>query len=351
MQVLRDVDPARVRMDFLVLGAGRGDYDAEIQRLGSRVIPCLLPPRSIGFPWRLRRVLAEEGPYDVVHSHVLHFSGLVLALAARAGVPVRIAHAHMDSTALDRRAGAARRMYLAIMKAAVRRNATHGFAVSDGAARALFGGSWREDARFRVVRCGLDFSAYRAPAEIASIRAELGVPRDAVVLGHVGRFDEWKNQAFLLPVLAAARRREPKARLVLVGEGPLRGQVAGEARRLGLEAAVVFTGLRPDVPRLLRAFDVFVFPSVYEGLPLAGLEAQAAGLPLVMSDHLTRELTVLPELFTWVPLSAPPDAWAEAALASARRGSAGDAVSALERSEFSLARSVSGLLDAYGASR
>jgi glycosyltransferase involved in cell wall biosynthesis len=351
VQVLRNLDPTRVQLEFLALRPGRGDYDGEIERLGSAVIPCGAAPTSpFRFARRFAAVLRERGPYQVVHSHVHHFSGFVLALARRAEVPVRIAHVHMDSSALDAAAGPARRAYLRLMEAAVRRHATHGFAVSEAAAASLFGAGWREDERWAVARCGLDFSAFRAPAEVASIRASLGVPRDAVVLGHVGRFDAWKNQSFLVRIAAAAVRRDPRAFLVLVGDGALRERVASEAAALGVRDRVAFLGLRDDVPRVMRSFDVFVFPSLHEGLPLVGIEAQAAGLPIVLADHLTRELAVIPELFTWVPLSTGPAAWADAALSAVRaRAPAADSIAALERSDFSLQRSVSGLLAAYGA--
>lgn len=350
MQVLRSVDPARVRMEFLVTRAAPGDYDGEIRRLGSEVIACLHPASPARFAAGFLRVLRARGPYQVVHSHVHHYSGFVLALARSASVPVRVAHSHTDSAPIDDRAAPHRRAYLAAMKLAIRRFSSHGLAVSEASAAALFGPAWREDCRFRVARCGLDFSAFRAPADIARVRAELGVPHDALVLGHVGRFDAFKNQGLLVPVVAAALRRDPRAFLVLVGDGPLRVRVEAEAARLGVRARVAFTGLRADVPRLLRAFDVFVFPSLHEGLPLVGLEAQAAGLPIVASDRVTRELAVIPELFTWISPGDPAERWAEAAVdAARRRASAGDPVTALERSEFALSRSVSGLLALYGA--
>lgn len=350
MRVLRNVDPALVRMEFLVTTDGRGDFDDEIERLGSAVVPCLSPSLPARFAQRFLAVLRGRGPYQVVHSHVHHFSGLVLALAARAGVAVRVAHSHTDSSLDDARARPLRRAYLRLMKAALRRNATHGLAVSHAAAEALFGPRWREDARFEIARCGLDLAGFREPADTGAIRAELGVPRDALVLGHVGRFDAAKNQGLLVPVLAAAARRDRRAFLVLVGDGPLRPDVEAGVRRLGLERRVLFTGVRSDVPRLLRAFDVFVFPSLREGLPVVGLEAQAAGLPIVVSDRVTRELAVVPHLFTWLSPSEPAEAWADAALAAARlRTPSADAIAALEASEFSLSRSLSGLLRVYGA--
>jgi len=350
MQVLRNLDPASVRMDFLVTLAEPGDYDAEIRARGSGMIPCELRGGAARFAWRFLAVLRERGPFHVVHSHEHHFSGFILALARRAGVPIRIAHGHTDTRDLDATAGPRRRLYLALMRAALRRFATHGFAVSAPAAAALFGPRWEDDARWEVARCGIDFGAFRGPADRAEVRRDLGVPASALVLGHVGRFDPLKNHALLLRIAAETLRRDSRTVLVLVGDGPLRAAVESDATRLGLRERVVFAGSRPDVPRLLPGFDVFVFPSIREGLPLVVLEAQAAGLPIVLSDGITREVVVIPELFAARSPADAPEAWAETVLSSVtRRVPVEDAVAAMERSEFSLSRTLAPLLEVYGS--
>lgn len=349
MQVLRKVDPRALRMDFLVTAADPGHYDSEIRERGSVVIRCSPPRRAARFAADFLEALRQHGPYRAVHSHVHHFSGFVLALACAGGVPVRVAHSHSDTRDLDSGGGVGRRAYLRTMRAGIRRFATHGLAVSEAAAVALFGLGWEADGRWSVVRCGLDFSPYRDAEAGARVRAELGVPSDALVIGHVGRFDECKNQRLLVHVLAAASRRNPGVRLVLVGAGASQERVRAEARLAGVADRVVFAGIRGDVARVLRAFDVFVFPSLREGLPLVGLEAQAAGLPIVISDRVTREVVVLPELFTWKSPADSPESWAEAALEATRRPrGATDAVSAMESSEFGLSRSLPGLLGIYG---
>jgi glycosyltransferase involved in cell wall biosynthesis len=353
MHVLRHVDRDRVRMDFLVTREPPGEYDDEIRSRGSSVVVARgLPSNPALFARRVLSALRSRGPYgpyDVVHSHLNHFSGFVLALARGAAVPVRIAHSHTDTSSLDAPASLRRRWYLKAMDAALQRCATLGLAVSAEAAASLFGPRWRDDARFRVLRCGLDFGPFSVAPD-AAVRGDMGVPSDALVFGHVGRFDENKNQGFLVRVLAAALARDARAHLLLVGGGPLRATVEGEAARLGVRERVAFAGVRADVPRVLRASDVFLFPSLHEGLPLVGLEAQAAGLPIVSSDRVTREVVVIPELFTWVSPLESPERWAEAALAAVARRVAPDrAVARLEQSEFSLARSISGLLHAYGA--
>jgi glycosyltransferase involved in cell wall biosynthesis len=351
MQGLRNLDPARVRMDFLVTQAEPGQHDDEIRALGSKLIKCESPRNPLLFASRFLPAVRNEGPYGVVHSHVHHYSGFVLALADRARIPVRIAHSHSDTLGLDSEAALPRRLYLALMAAALRRHATRGLAVSAPAAAALFGSRWRDDRRWSVVRCGIDFGPFRAPVDVAAVRAELGVPRDAFVLVNVGRFDAPKNQAFLPRIAAALLRRAPHTALVLVGDGPERAPVEAEAARLGIRRRVVFTGLRSDVSRILRASDVFVFPSLREGIPLVVVEAQAAGLPIVLSSSITREVVVLPDLFAWRSPADPPESWAEAILSSSpRRAEAEAAVTAMERSEFSLPRTIGELLEVYGSS-
>jgi glycosyltransferase involved in cell wall biosynthesis len=348
MHVLRALDRQRVRMDFLVTSEEPGHYDDEIRSLGSEVIPCALAPGLASFVPGFLNVLRQRGPYAAVHSHVHHFSGAVLALARIAGVPVRIAHSHLDTRDGDRRAGLGRRLYLAGMTAALARVATHGIAVSSDAAVSLYGAEWREDPRWQVVRCALDLSAFREPLDPAAVRRELGIPPDARVFGHVGRFDPQKNHAFLIEIATALLQRDTRSYFVLVGDGPLRRRIEQEAAHRGIEERVIFAGVRRDVPRLLRSFDAFVFPSLHEGLPLVGIEAQAAGLPLICSDRVTRELVVMPELFTWLSTADVPEVWAAAALdASRERIEPRRALAALDESEFSLARTIPQLLAVY----
>jgi glycosyltransferase involved in cell wall biosynthesis len=352
MQILRNSDPGRLRMDFLVTRLEPGHYDEEIRTHGSSVLPCPSPSDPFAFGRRFLAILRERGPYDVVHSHLHHFSGIILACAKHASVQVRIGHSHNDTSALDGRAGPARRLYLRAMKAAIRLHATHGLAASDGAATALFGPRWREDPRWKVAHCGLDFSEFREPFNAAEVRAEIGVPPGALVVGHVGRFDPQKNHAFLLRIAAEVLLRDVRARLVLVGDGPLRTLIESESVRLRIRDRVVFTGVRADVPRLLRSFDVFLFPSVHEGLPIVGLEAQAAALRIVLSDTITRELEVIPSLFVRRSLAEPPKAWAASILSILHSGShlKIDGVAALESSDFTLHKTLRNLERAYGLS-
>ncbi len=349
MHLLRNIDRKQYHMDFLVHAAQPSEYGAEIEALGSRVIPCL----HLSRPWRyarnFMRILKEHGPYDVVHSHVHNFSGLPLYMARRAGVPVRIAHSHNDTTRMEGGAGPARQGYLRLMKHLIRTNATAGLAASRKAAAALYGPDWENDPRWRLLYCGIDLKPFRQETDPTRVRAELGIPSDAWVIGHVGRFQEQKNHSFLVDVASEIAKREPRMRLLLVGDGPLRSQVGKKTAHLGLTGKVVFTGVRSDVPRLVSgAMDIFVFPSLYEGLGLALVEAQAAGVPCVWSDTVPEEARIVSNLVRRLSLSRPPSDWADAVLAM--RDTFLDRHKALrnvERSVFNIESSTHSLCNFY----
>ena len=141
---------------------------------------------------------------------------------------------------------------------------------------------------------------------------------ESLVVGHVGRFEEQKNHAFLLEVGREIVRRRAGCRLLLVGDGSLKGETEARARELGLEGVATFAGPRSDVADLLAAMDVFLFPSHFEGLGLAAVEAQAVGLHVVMAEGLPAEATVRDSLVTRLPLAAGPGAWADAVLRAPR---------------------------------
>lgn len=318
MHVLRRIDRERFRMDFLVHTTTPCAYDDEIRSLGSEIIPCLGPRNPFRYARRLRDVLARND-YTIVHSHVHHYSGLVLRVAAKAGVPTRIAHSHNDTSTLERTGSPARKLYLALMKRWIDRYATLGFACSRPAAACLFGADWATDNRYSVLYYGIDLKCFRANGlNPAAVRREIGIPSGAIVVGHVGRMAPQKNHLFLIDIFAEIRKREPRAHLLLIGDGPLRPAIEQRVQKHGLGNSVTFAGLRPDVPRLmLAAMDVFLFPSLYEGLPVVLIEAQAAGLPSVISNVVPPEVDLLSSLVSRIDLARASDQWAAAALAAA----------------------------------
>lgn len=342
VHVLRHIEPGRFQMDFMVHTDQPCAYDDEIRALGGRILPCLHPARPWSYASNFRRLLAANGPYDIIHSHVHHYSGYILRLARGEGIPVRIAHSHNDSTSHDPAAGPLRSVYLRLASGWIRRHATNGLAVSRPAAAALFGPRWESDPRWRVLYCGIDPRPFHLPPDL-SVRAALHIPPEAFVIGHVGRFDEQKNHRFLIEVARAVACLEPRTVLLLIGDGPLRPDIERRVAETGLSGRVVFAGLQSDVPRMLiGAVDVFAMPSLHEGLPLALLEAQAAGLPCVIAAGLPEESIVIPRLVKQLGLAQGASCWAEAILAAGRKPppvTRCKTLKTLEASKFNIRRS------------
>jgi glycosyltransferase involved in cell wall biosynthesis len=354
LHLLRHVDRQRYPMDVLVLNARRGPLESDLRALGCRAFYCAGHRK----PWILQRfvsdLLRRHGPYDIVHSHVHRFGGVIMRIAAGQGVPIRIVHSRNDMRPVEGRAGRLRRIYTRTMQRWINAYATSLIAISADAAEDLFGSGWRRDDRCSIIYSGRDLSAFARQGDRAAIRQPLRLPADALVIGHVGRFHERKNHGLIIEVAAEVFRREPSARLLLVGDGDGEAKVRAHVAALGIEDCVVFAGASMQVPQLLRhAMDVFLFPSHHEGLGVAVVEAQAAGLPCVVADHLPDEIDVVPELVHRVPLFAGPAAWASAVLSAAndRRIEVTEALAAVLATDFNIERSVGKIAQIYDQER
>ena len=346
-QIMKQIDREHIKFDFCALWPPSASFDEEVGALGGRVLPCLFSRNLATFPLRFRRIL-RAGRYDVVHCHTGWPSGVVLRQASLEGVPGRIAHSHTSSDFKPR--SLLRNAYRAAMKAGIRKYTTLGLAVSAEAAEFLFGPQWRSDPRFRLFHCGIDLEPFRTAPSRDEARRELGIPVDAPVVGHVGRFVPEKNHAFLLEAALEVLKSRPEVRFLMVGDGPLRPQIETMARELGIEKSVVFAGQRSDIPRLmLSAMDVFVLPSVSEGLPIVLIEAQAAGLRSLAGDAVSSEAGVIPGAVEYLSLSAGAKYWAVHLLETLESGSVGReiALRTLERSDFNIRQSRTELTRMY----
>jgi glycosyltransferase involved in cell wall biosynthesis len=277
VELMHQLRESRFRLDVCTLSGRRGFYDDEIRRLGGQVLPCPLEP-TITFPLRFMMLL-RRGRYDIVHSQVHQFSGYLLTLARFIGVRHRIAHIRSTSDGQDDTWS--RRRYRRAMRALMDLNASRIIGVSASALHSLWGSAWSTDRKKVVVYDGIEPSRYEPRWDRRATRAELNVSADAEVVVHVGRFVRAKNHAALLPIARALHMRRPNAVLVLAGDGPLRPSIERGVARKGLSGMVRMLGARSDVPRLLHASDVLVFPSLWEGLGDVVIEALAAGIPVV----------------------------------------------------------------------
>ena len=340
MNLYRNIHREKVQFDFV--SSFPGVYEKEIEALGGVIhrIPFITQKGPFVYTAALDRVLRASPRYPIVHSHMDKFSGLVMQRAAKADIPVRIAHSHNTKN----EGGLAFQLVKGHYGRMVLPWATDLFACSRGwafpwvrAPSAGWGGPgppdlgaglpaaaqglWGQTApHARILFNGVQPEAFAPDAAArAAVRAELGLAGDVFAVGHVGRFTEQKNHAFLLKIFATLHARRPDSALLLAGDGPLRPKIAEQARRLGLSEAVRFLGLREDVPALLSAMDCFVFPSLHEGLPVTLVEAQAAGLPVVASSAITDEVCITP-LVRRMGLDEPAGEWAAAALELAGGG-------------------------------
>jgi len=346
INVLKYIDRDLLEFHFCTFGREPGLFADEVERLGGRILPC---PRGIN-PWsfvrRFRKIL-RDGKYDAVHSHVTLFSGAVLRWAHAEGISMRIAHSHTSQD--DKSDGPARHFYRRVMKSWINRYATCGLGASTPAAAALFGGNWEEDERFRILHYGIDLRPFEMPILRDKVREELGIPLSVPVVGHVGRFIAAKNHVFLVEIAKEIQRRHPETHFLFVGDGPLKRKIEAQARKLDFSDKIHFVGTRTDVPRLmLGGMDVFVFPSLWEGLPVTLIEAQAAGLRCIVSKTVADEADILPEQIR-LSLSTRCEVWAEKTIAALNRGriESESAVKAVAQTDFCAQRSTSFLSELY----
>lgn len=302
--------PDLFQSDVLVHTNDQGHYHQAISQAGARILVCEHPKNVLSYTRRLQKLINDSGPYHVVHGHVALFSGIVLRAAAKARVPVRIAHSHCAPPPTSRmKLRGIRRAYVATMQKLIAKHATHRVAVSESAVATLDSAT-TSGAPWQIVPCGVDLTAF-ARATCGSMRARLGIAESTFVMGHVGRFVSVKNHSFLFDTVAVAVRSGMDCCLLVVGDGELRTQLVEYATQLGIRDHVRFLGVRADVPELLRAMDAFVFPSHHEGLGMSVVEAQAANLPCIVSTGVPTEAIVAPQLVTRLRLDEGPQAWAE----------------------------------------
>ena len=351
VNIARRIDQQKFSFSFVVHSDQPNAYDEVIRSLGMDIIVCSNYQRPWRYASEFLSVLRQRGPYDIVHSHVYVYSGLIMLLSACVGIPVRIVHSHTDTSRLQAQARLGRRLYLSAMKRLIRSCATNGIAVSQAAAMAVFGTDWRSDPRWRVMHSGIDLHPFHETWHRDKVKAEFGIPSSAWVVGQIGRFVPLKNQQFSLDILQHLLATQDTY-LLLVGDGPMRPEVQARAEAMGLGDRVILVGLRTDIPRLLKGcIDVLLLPSLYEGLGLVGLEAQAAGVPVLASDAVPNEMRVVEGMVRTMPLQRPARDWAEAviALRDGQRVAPERALALMEQSDFALDAAVRSLEALYTA--
>lgn len=302
--VLQNIDLDSIEVDIVVSRLGESIFTDRLRAKGVNFIQ--LSGRTRSFKnYRMFKRLLKEKKYHTVHFNLFHsFALYYVRLARRAGVPVRLAHAHNT----DLRKSPTKRLKLiinSISRKLWRGEMTHTLACSDAAAQFIFGRPADE-----IVKNGIHPEKFLySPEDRATVRNQLELG-DCAVFGNVGRLCWQKNQEFLLSVHKKMLELLPDARLLLVGEGDILPRLRERAAELGIEKSVIFYGVSTDIPALMSAMDVFLFPSNMEGLGIVAIEAQASGLPTLCSDRVPPEAFIT-DLAYSMPLELGAKKWAE----------------------------------------
>lgn len=296
MNYYSHMNQENITCDFLLYEKPETDIEKHLHEKGASIYATGQPRGADIIAYRKRVdafFLAHGKEYDIVHVHIPNAAFAVLACAKKYGIPVRILHSH-NARGAD---GTIKKIRNFILNKWGICYANRYFACSKAAGRYLYGAGKCEKDQVVILNNAVDLGRYQYREEARkNIRDSLGLG-DELLLGHIGRFVEQKNHGQLLAILAGLKRRGLRSKLLLLGDGPLQEQVREQAKREGLEQDIIFAGVVTNAEVYLSAMDIFLLPSLYEGLPVVCVEAQAAGLPCVISSDVTREIKFTESVF------------------------------------------------------
>ena len=314
MNYYRAIDRSKVQFDFVVHREEEGDYEEEIRSLGGNIYRMMpLRPHTFGkYEKQISSFFDAHPEYRIIHGQCSESGYFFYKEAARRGIPVIIAHAHNSHVKLD-----LKWIVRTWMKHQMRPYLTHFFACGEEAAEWLFGKQLAKNAI--ILKNAINTLQYKFDEQLREKkRKELRLPSSTLTICHIGRFDKVKNHSFILDIFEKILKKRPDAHLLLIGDGVLRKQTENKAKEKGILAQVRFLGVRKDVNELLQAADVMVFPSLFEGLGIAVVEAQCTGMPCIISDIIPDEVMIT-DLVEKVSLHESASTWAEKLIAATTR--------------------------------
>lgn len=340
MNYYRSIDREKVQFDFLTHRPYDGDYGEEIKKMGGKIyhLP-ILNPFSFSYKRTLRQFFESHPEYRIIHVHQDCLSGVILKVAKDCGIEVRIAHSHSSHQDLD-----IKYLIKVVCRRSISKYATKLIACGNEAGKWMFCG-----ADFQVLNNAIDTNKYVVSSEKREkVRNTLGIQEDELIIGHVGRWNYPKNHLFLLDIFSCLKESIPNLKLLLVGndQGDYAEKVKKKIKELELEDSIIVTGVRTDVADLLQAMDVFVFPSNYEGLPVTMIEAQASGLPCLISDKVPIECKVT-ENVQQIPLSVGAKTWSERIIKVAKETIRCDVSKKIRESGFDIEENAKWLQNYY----
>jgi glycosyltransferase involved in cell wall biosynthesis len=315
MSYYRQLDKSKVQFDFLVHRPEKGAYENEIEQLGGHIykLPTINPLNPIPYYNNLRAFFKAHPYYKIIHSHINTFSAFPLKIAKEFEIPCRIAHAHiaMEKFTLsylfiknERTTDKLKKIVKLFLRRRISKYPTHYFSCGQKAGKWLFGNT-----PFKTMNNAIDSEKFKYNTILEQNYKKKFNITNEFIIGHIGRFDTQKNHVFLLQIFSSLLKKHPNSKLLLIGDGPLKKFIEETAKNLLITNSIDFLGVRDDIPNLFQIMDVFVFPSLFEGLPVTLIEAQASGTKIVASDTISDEVN-LTGLIDFLSLRETPEFWA-----------------------------------------
>lgn len=307
MNYYRHMDRDKIQFDFLCNKKKTGAYDEEVRKLGGTIYrtPGLNPLRFPQYLKYMKQLFEEHPEYEIVHAHNGALGVYALHAARRNNIPIRIFHAHGASITFDLK------WPLKIFcRSRLKNNCNNNWTCGIEAAKCYFGKRNVETGNYVLIHNAIEVKRFVFSQAIRNKMREEEKLQDKFVLGHVGRFMAQKNHSFLIDVFAEVYKKNNNAVLILLGDGELEEEIKEKVKKIGLIDKVIFKGNVGNVNEWYQVFDAFVLPSIWEGLPVVGIEAQAACLPCFFSTNVTDEVAVT-ENAHFISLDEAPSIWSE----------------------------------------
>lgn len=342
MNYYRHIDHAKIQFDFICDSDSTNIPYDEIEKLGGKVI-LVSPYQHIISYLKELKVILKEGKYRIVHSHINALSVFPLYAAKKVGVPIRIAHSHSTTNKKEWK----KNLLKQILRPFSKRYATDYICCSELAGRWLFGDKVYDNGEVYLLNNAIDLDKFAYDEDVRKAkRKELNISDDTLVIGHIGRFVAQKNHTFLIDIFNELHKQNKNSLLLLAGQGPLIDEIKNKVNDLNLTESVKFLGQRNDVNELYQAFDVFLLPSLYEGLPVVGVEAQAAGCLSILSDDMTKETKVLNST-KFISLNQNASFWANEILSSNKKFVRKNSINEMTNNNFNIKKEAKKIENKY----
>ena len=347
MNYYRHIDKNKVQFVFLCNKSKIGAYNDEIIKMGGKIYvsPGYNPLKIFQYGKLVKRILLENPEIKIVHAHNGPLQFFALYFAKKYGIKIRISHAHSTKVPYSNKYFDLGNLYKRFLKSKLKRVANYYWGCGLEAVRFYYGKKVVKNKNYEIIRNAVDTSLFSFKSDVRiEERKKLNISEDCFVIGHIGRFNIVKNQSFLLKVFKEVLNIEKNSKLLFIGDGELEDKVKNEAKKLGIDNSVIFAGNVKDAYNKYQIMDVFVLPSIFEGLPVVGVEAQANGLYCVFSDSVSHEVDITGNT-TFLSLNEDYKTWAKALLNKKERDK--DAIKKIEINGYSIAKESKKLEEKY----